>query len=136
MLVAVYVGHITVVSKYLRYVQKAKEELQEKYGMTDGGEVNYLLGIQVERNRERGEILLHQQKYVDELLEKYPPDSNHGVSTPLDPKVFLSHDQSPTTREGRAAMAGKPYREVVGSLMYLNVATGPNIAAAISRVSL
>ena len=50
LLVAVYVDDITVANKNLKNVRKAKQEQQEKYEMTDVGELNSLLGMQVERN--------------------------------------------------------------------------------------
>jgi hypothetical protein len=47
----------------------------------------------------------------------------------------MSKSHSPTTSAERTAMADKPYRELIGSLMHLMVCTRPDIANAVSILS-
>ena len=47
----------------------------------------------------------------------------------------LSMQQSPDTKFVRDAMAAFPYRHLIGSLMYLMVATRPDLAFSLSKVS-
>ena len=49
------------------------------------------------------------------------------------PKQLATMGQ--TTRAGKAIMANLPYRQLLGSLMYLMVSTRPDLALAISRLS-
>ena len=57
------------------------------------------------------------------------------VQTPLDPSVKLSLLQSPGSPEEAEAMRLVPYREAVGSLMYLAIATWPDISYAVGVLS-
>jgi hypothetical protein len=50
----------------------------------------------------------------------------------MDPKMRLSSKMSPTTEAEKAKMKTVPYREAVGKLLYLSIATRPDIAYAVS----
>jgi hypothetical protein len=56
-------------------------------------------------------------------------------STPLCPKMKLSVKQGPADNNERARMAEVPYREAIGSLMYLMVSTRPDLAQAVGILS-
>ena len=59
----------------------------------------------------------------------------HPVSTPLDTGLRLSKDQAPQTHEERSEMSKLPYSQLVGALMYLAIATRPDIAHAVGVLS-
>ena len=84
---------------------------------------------------EKGEIFLHPRKYIDESFEQFPASRGHEISMPMDPKHCLSHEQSPTAQADKRAMAPFPYREAVGSSMYLKVCTRAHIVVVMSRVN-
>ena len=54
---------------------------------------------------------------------------------PLTPGQKLSKEMVPATEAERRAMANTPYREAIGSLMYLMLSTRPDLAAAVQFVS-
>jgi len=57
------------------------------------------------------------------------------VSTPLDPNLKITKDMCPTTEDERREMTKRPYRELIGGLIYLANATRPDIAFAASALS-
>lgn len=57
------------------------------------------------------------------------------VKTPADPNQKLTADMSPKTPEEIAEMEAVPYREAVGSILYLAQCTRPDISFAIGNVS-
>jgi len=57
------------------------------------------------------------------------------VRVPMELGLHLSQGHSPSTTTEKAEMAGVPYHEVVGSLMYAALGTCPNIAFATVTVS-
>ena len=54
-----------------------------------------------------------------------------AVSTPLDPNCKLSKDQCSQTEDEKAKIQDKPYAQLVGSLMYLAIATRLDISHAV-----
>jgi len=60
---------------------------------------------------------------------------SHLVSTPLDTSVILSKDLFPKDDEARHSMIDTPYLAGVGSLMYASMATRPDIAYAMNKLS-
>ncbi|KAI8842117.1 hypothetical protein BC829DRAFT_356631, partial [Chytridium lagenaria] len=57
------------------------------------------------------------------LLTRFNLTSGNPVSTPLPPGTRLSATDSPSTSTDMRQMSTTPYRELVGSLLYLSVAT-------------
>ena len=57
------------------------------------------------------------------------------MGTSLDPGSKLSIADSPQTIEDAAVMRSKPYAEAVGTLMYIAIATRPDIAYAVGVLS-
>lgn len=48
------------------------------------GDIDYCIGIHVERDRPRGIIYLDQRKYIEEVLNKYGMSDCKTVNTPID----------------------------------------------------
>ena len=84
-----------------------------------------------------GSVLLSHKKYACIVLagfqEFLPGKSNVHIDLTDGPK--LSATMGPTTHAGKAIMANLPYRQLLGSLMYLVVSTRPDLALAMSRLS-
>jgi len=55
--------------------------------------------------------------------------------TPADPTVILTKARSPTTAADKAKMSKIPYREAVGTLLWLLLGTRPDICYAVSQVA-
>ena len=94
--------------------------------MSSMGEMNFFLGLKIEQSKEG--ILIHQEKYVHEILEKFQMVDCKSASTPILVNDHLSADLSgPHVNE-------KTYRSMIGSLMYLT-ASRPDITFAVSSCS-
>jgi len=68
-------------------------------------------------------------------MEHFNLESASSLSMPLDPSLLLSDNNSPKTPEEIVCMACVPYQEAIGSLMYLAIATRPDISYMCSLVS-
>ena len=76
-------------------------------------------------------ISLSQPGYIRSILEDfYMLDCNPAL-TPMDERARLSIAMSPRTPEEKLGMRAVPYQELVGKLLYLAVATRPDIAYAV-----
>lgn len=97
------------------------------------GPLEWCLGVEV--LVESDSVVLRQSKYVREVLERFGMQDCKPASVPLDPGAVFSLADSPQSEGERAEMKQVPYRALVGSLLYCAVATRPDIALAVSKIS-
>jgi len=108
-------------------VCKDKETLKKRYHMTNLGEISWILGIHVMRDREEGWIVLSQQKYLEEVLECFDKANIHPISTPSLPNHHLIRLPSPE-------VDAKHFQHTLGALMYLMLGTCPDIAYTVAAL--
>jgi transposase InsO family protein len=131
-IIVVYVDDLLIAGSE-SVVMQVKAKLESRFTMTDLGSVQWLLGIEIQREGNR--FLLSQKKYIASMLERFGMQDCKPLRTPLDAGERLTTDMSPSTADDMEHMRRIPYRSAVGSLMYLMVATRPDIAAAVGVVS-
>ncbi|TFY53990.1 hypothetical protein EVG20_g9889 [Dentipellis fragilis] len=127
----VFVDDGTMASNSLQILDTLVTELATHFKLRDLGETSYLLGIHITRDRGQHRLYLSQRKYILEMLERYHMGECTPVTTPMDPGLRLSKAMSPATDEEREEMAGVPYINAVGSLLYLAQGTRPDISYAV-----
>jgi hypothetical protein len=128
----VYVDDVAAVYSDEEMYRKLRDELKSEFKLSESDDDNTYLGIVIERQADDGKcIQIHQIPYINEILERYNMTECKPVATPLDPGLKLTKEQSPTTESGKAEMAQKPYRQLIGSLLYLANCTRPDLAHAI-----
>jgi len=133
--VLVHVDDCTIVATALPLINDFKASLSKHVEITDLGELHWLLGVEIRRERERRLLYLSQRSYLDSIIACYGFQDLKPVSIPMDPNVRLTSAQSPTTTQEFARMRDVPYHEAVGSLMYAALGTRPDIAYAVQTVS-
>ena len=128
-LVTVYVDDLLIMNRNLHVVNGIKTNLARRFEMVDFGEAQSILGITIVRDREKGTLSLHQQEYIDTMLNTFQQQDASSKVTPLEPGVRLQKGQPKETTETY------PYRALIGSLMHVMVCTRPDIAAAVGILS-
>ncbi|KAJ8576495.1 hypothetical protein ON010_g2714 [Phytophthora cinnamomi] len=78
---------------------------------------------------------ISQTAYTQAILEKFAHLTARGKDTPMEHKLRLSVSQCPQSDDEKDVMKKVPYRQAIGSLMYLAIGTRPDIAAAVGAVS-
>ena len=134
-LLALYVDDMVLACTCTITLQSDIKEFNDEYKMKNIGEPQVIVGLNVTRDKEAGTIKLSQQKYVHELVEKFGIKDKKVATTAADYGLPLTKEQCPTTDKEKSEMMKYPYREVVGSLMYLSVGTRPDISFAVSELS-
>ena len=133
-LLGLFVDDMFIIGHVISLIGGVKDLLHSRFKMKDLGAATFLLGMEI-RRLPGGDVQLLQEKYLGEVLLRFPVDSPRAASTPLPPGCKLSHADSPQSKEEAKKMALIPYRSAIGSLMYLAVCTRPDIAAAVSSLS-
>jgi hypothetical protein len=113
---------------------EAKEELARSYELKDLGTAKFILGMKIERD-EKGDIRLSQRAYCERVLERFKMSDTKPRSTPLPAGLLLSIEDSPKTKEEVDDMKKIPYRQALGSLMWLQVATRPDLSYTVNLLS-
>jgi hypothetical protein len=130
-----YVDDMLVAGPDMDEIQMLKKQLSREFDMKDLGAAKQILGMRINRDKQKGTLQLSQEEYIDRILKRFNMSNAKPVSTPLASHFRLSKDQSPKTEEEKDFMAKVPYASAIGSLMYAMVCTRPDIAHAVGAVS-
>jgi hypothetical protein len=137
-ILAVYVDDIIIACSKLTSLCTFKAELASRYDMKDLEEMEWCLGIKLTHLSD-GSLKLDQAKYCQDVLTRFERyvRPNHGrVHLPMAPGLrLLTEERHKLSVTDLAFIHNFPYREVVGSLMYLAVYTRPDIAYAVGQVA-
>jgi len=132
-MLAVYVDDLIIAGDNLRLIDQVKDEFRQKYKMQDLGEMEFVLGLEVYQDISTKTIKLTQTRYITEMLQKFGLSDSNSTSTPMQQNSLLSKSQCPKTDAEKLEMEKVPYREAVGSLLWLANGTRPDIAYAVGQ---
>jgi hypothetical protein len=114
---------------------KAKKELVGSYELKDLGTAKFILGMKIEKDEGSGDIRLSQQAYCERTIQRFKMDDTKPRSTLLPAGLILSADDSPKNKDELDDMKNVPYQQALGSLMWLQVATRPDLSYAVNLLS-
>ena len=125
-----YVDDILLASSDLGLLHETKRMLSNNFDMKDLGEASFVLGIEIHRNRSCRSLGLSQRAYVDRVLERFSMQLCKPGIAPVCKGDKLSLAQCPQSDIEKAQMKNIPYASALGSIMYAQVCTRPDIAFA------
>ncbi|KAL4573443.1 hypothetical protein LXL04_020249 [Taraxacum kok-saghyz] len=123
-MVQIYVDDIIFGSTSEELCKDFETVMKKRFEVSSLGEMTMFLGLQV-RQGSSG-ILLHQGKYVTEMLEKFGFQDSKEASTPMAERPLLNSD--PDGEQVDQTL----YRSMIGSLMYLT-ASRPDVLFAVCQ---
>lgn len=121
-IIGIYVDDGMIIAPSVAEINAIMNELKREFEMSEC-KFGLFLGMEIEKNADG--ISIGQRCYAERVLEKYRMESSHPVSTPCN---YLPNYVLPLKEKF-------PYREAVGSLMYLAVMTRPDISYAVGVAS-
>jgi hypothetical protein len=104
-----------------------KDKLKREFEMSDLGELSFFLGMEFVRRKDG--IVMHQQKYISEILEKFEMTECKSISNPSDTNVKLDECAD---EEG---VDPTLFRQMIGSLRYL-CNSRPNIVFGVELIDI
>ncbi|GKC73890.1 retrotransposon protein, putative, ty1-copia subclass [Tanacetum coccineum] len=126
-----YVDDIIIMGNHIPSLQSVKDYLGKCFAMKDLGEVAFILGIKIYRDRSNKLIGLCQNAYIDKILKRYKMDNYKRGNIPMQEKLDLNNTQGSSTPKEVNRMQNVPYASAVGSIMYAVRYTRPNVAFAL-----
>ena len=106
---------------------KIEDTLDKKFKIKAFGDVKSYVGLELEYKKDV--VILRQKAYILKLLERF------GMLNCKPAKTPASVSQPQDKNLDNPAPSGTPYRELVGSLLYL-FATRPDICVAVIKLSM
>ena len=103
--------------------------------MKDLGEASYVLGIEINRDRSKHLLGLSQQSYISKVLKRFEMSTCSSGLPPISKGDRLNKQQCPKNELEKEDMKTKPYSRLVGSLMYAQVCTRPDLAYAVGMLA-
>ena len=131
-ILALYVDDGLLCSTSDEVIQKIEKFLDASFKIRFG-DCKCFVGIEIQ-NMSSG-IKIHQNSYIDRLLERFNMVDCKPVLSPGNSHEKLSLEMCPKTELERAQADKLPYQELVGALMFLSSVTRPDIAFDVSRAS-
>lgn len=123
-----YVDDILVIGHDLNEIKLVKKSLATGFDMTDGGEITSFLGMKIERNLQQRTMRISQRRYLEALLDRFNMTDCKASFVPMEYRLRLEKG----IEENRTS---KPYRELVGCLMYVTLTSRPDLSAAVNYYS-
>jgi ATP-binding cassette subfamily B (MDR/TAP) protein 1 len=130
-----YVDGILLIGNDVQMLNSVKEYLNNNFSMKGMGEVAYVLGIKIYRDRSRLLLALIQSTYLDKVLKRFRMENSKKGDFPVVKRFLLSVTQNPATGMEKSVMSSIPYASAIGSIMYVMLSTRPDVALALSLTS-
>ncbi|KAK0600837.1 hypothetical protein LWI29_018847 [Acer saccharum] len=106
-------------------------QLSKEFDMKGLGVAQKILRMQIKRDRVAGKIWLSQEKYIQNILEKFNMNEVKPVTTPLATHYRLSALLCLTIGKELEKISKVHYANVVRCLMYTMVCTRLDLAQAL-----
>ncbi|KAK9089019.1 hypothetical protein Scep_028101 [Stephania cephalantha] len=133
-ILVLYVDDILLAANDVAMLHDVKRFLSINFEMKDMGEASYVIGIEIFRDRSQGLLGLSQKGYINKVLERFQMDKCSAGIVLIQKRDKFSLMQCPHNDLERQQMQCIPYASLVGSLMYAQTCTRPDISFAVGML--
>ena len=142
MYVAVYVDDLLICDNDSATRDRFVSDLNARFPTEDRGELRWLLGVGVTRDRSARTLSLSQELHVDDMIKRHASFAHAGHSRkydmPMEEGLILEASDCPTIDSPEhAALAAQrtEYMAVIGGLLWLSNVTRPDISYAAGQLA-
>lgn len=120
LILAIHIDDGLIAAEETETADELLQEMKKKFQISSE-ELGMYLGLQIDQRKDK--ITLHQSAYATKILERFRMLDANPVAISAD-----SHNKSSTQldEENKDSINQIPYREAVGSLLYLSIGTRPD----------
>jgi len=127
-IIAVWVDDLLIFTTTIDLRDKAKTDIEREWEVTDLGEPQKIIGIEITRTPES--ITISSSQYIDSILHKEGLSGINAVATPLDLNIQLVHNP-----EGNDGNCSNSFATLLGELQYIADVTRPDISYVVNRLA-
>ena len=111
-----------------------KTKLNKHFEVKSLGQPSIIIGVKV--HQENHLIEISQTHYINTLLKKYGVQDANPVSTFMDTNIKLDVLEGKASEDNKdQLLINHGYANLIGSLMYLTIATQPNTAYSVNKLT-
>ncbi|OWZ18686.1 polyprotein [Phytophthora megakarya] len=88
-----------------------------------------------EENQEVKTALKNARRYIDDVVNRFNQQDTKVVTNPCEVGLKMTKTQSPKTEAEFMLMKGKPYRALVGCLLFSTTCTRPDVTYIVAQLS-
>jgi hypothetical protein len=121
------VDDILLASSDVSLLLETKRVLSSNFDIKDLGETSFVLGIEIHRDRRKEVLGLSQKAYLEKVLKKFSMHACNPTPAPIVKDDKYESFQSPRNQYKIDQMKSVSYASAVGSLMYSQVCTRPDL---------
>ncbi len=96
----VYVDDLLLVANDTAQLASVKAQLSSRFEMKDMGEAQFILGVQITRDRAKRQLYLSQAEYVRTVLERFDMQDCKPAASPMATGVKLLKTQPASGASG------------------------------------
>ena len=111
LLICLYVDDLLITRSNPVEIEKLKGNPKSEFEMLDLGLLSYFLGIEFAKTKDG--IVMHQKKYIKEVLKRFSMDQCNKVDTPMEGNLKLD------TGDHEASVDAILFRQLVGCLRFV-----------------
>ena len=115
--------------------KRRKDEMGKVWEIKDVGENENFLGMRVQQDINLGTIRLTQCPYWEHVLNRFCLEHITPQNTPLPTSTNLDSNMSPKTDSEKKEMYDKPYRSILGLVMWGQLTTRPDLSFPVSLLA-
>src|SRR5271168_196197 len=131
----IHVDDTTITGSSSLLINEFKKRITKRFDITNLGEISWLLGLAIVRDRTKRTLSISQKSYIESLLRRFNLEDAKNLTVPIDPNIRLSKDDCPVSVEDKQEMKGVPYQEAIGALNWVAVGTRPDIAFVVGQLA-
>ena len=127
LIIVLYVDDLIIAGSNRTQINDFKKSISNKFKMKDLGNLKWILGMEIKRDRVNKTISINQTAYIDQVIRRFGMTDCKPISTPV---------QGVLRRVPKDinCKADEEYMALVGSLLYAAIITRPDIAYAVQAL--
>lgn len=134
MTVVTYVDDTLTTTNNLKAYEAFISKLNEKFLVSHEEDATSFIGALITYDREKGVLILSQEKFIYETLRNFSMENATPISTPMESKIILSKEQCPP-EDNKDPKTVKSYQCLIGSLMWLTSVSRPDLTYATIKLA-
>ncbi|POM60749.1 polyprotein [Phytophthora palmivora] len=121
--ICLYVDDMIIAAKTSEETQDVKSALKRAFKVKGLGEAKFIIGMEINHDYSLNTVTIKQTRYIDDVVEMFNQKNANMVVNPCESGLKLTTTQSAITREERIKTQVKPYRSLIGYLLYITTCT-------------